>query len=637
MLSIGASCDGELIGPASDPLLGSDGGVIDSAFGGRDGGLPRWDREKRPPDLKKAKPDQKRPRDLGKPKPDIKKPKKDQFVPKKDKFVPKKDQFVPKKDKFVPKKDKFVPKPDQGNPPPTGGTVYYVRPNGGTSSQCTGKVNAPYPGSGSGKPCAFAHPFWAMPPGKTPILKSGDTLFIAAGSYRMGYGASGATQNKNTCDKWYPWGCVMPKIPSGKSKSAPTRILGEGWDKGCKAPPELWGAERAWRIFDLRGSSNVEIACFDVTDHSDCIDSHTGGLACKKSSYPYGAWTMIGIQAEDSSEVKLKDLDIHGFAHVGIWAGRLSNWTLERVRIAGNGWVGWDGDLSQSKGSSNSGQMTFKSVTIEWNGCSETYPGKKNKGCWAQSANGYGDGLGTAATAGNWLFEDCKILYNTSDGLDLLYHDKGGSVTIRRMHAEGNAGNQVKVTGNTTIENSLIVGNCSYFNGKSFTYKVDPCRSLGNPVSIEFQKGTKAVLVNSTIKGESDVLLESGVRNSSCNGTESYTVINNIFIGDTDYYQPFEKTNLFYQQGCGGLKLSGDYNIHYNLKTACPKVGNNDLCTNPKLGSIAKNSFKPTPQSGSPAINSGKAVGGVVPKNDLYKKSRPCGGKVDRGAIEVCP
>ena len=42
----------------------------------------------------------------------------------------------------------------------------------------------------------------------------------------------------------------------------------------------------------------------------------------------------------------LADLDIHGLAAAGVHAGRLTDWTVERARIAGNGWVGWDGDIA---------------------------------------------------------------------------------------------------------------------------------------------------------------------------------------------------------------------------------------------------------------------------------------------------
>ena len=616
-LAAGA-CTGELVGPASD-----DGGQaedlnhevdaqqVDSVGSQGDGSTPNKD---------------------------SKSTSKDQAAPKLDKAAPKLDKAAPKLDKAAPKPDQAVIKPDIGSPPPTSGTIYYVRTKGGTSTQCTGKVNTDYPGSGSGKPCAFSHPFFAMPPGKTPLLKGGDTLLIASGAYRMGYGAPGATVNPNTCGKSYPWACVMPAIPSGKSKSAPTRILGEGWDSGCKNPPELYGVERAYRVLDLRGRSHVELGCLEVTDRSKCIDGHQlSSMRCNRTSYPYGDWANVGLVAEDSKEIILRDLDIHGLGHTGIWGGRLTNWTLERVRIATNGWVGWDGDLSQSKGSSNSGVITFKSVVVEYNGCGETYPGGKPTGCWAQSAGGYGDGLGTATTAGDWVIEDSTFRYNTSDGLDLLYHDKGGKVTVRRTRLEGNAGNQLKVTGHATLENLTVIGNCTYFTGKSFTHKVDPCRALGNPVSVEFQAGTKTTLVNSTIYGMTDVLLESGVRNSSCNGSESYTAVNNIFIGDTDYFQPWEKTNFFYQQGCGSLKVTGDYNVFWNMKTACPKLGSHDTCADPKLTAHLSTPANVTPKTGSLAINTGKAVGGLVPNLDGTRNKRPCGGGVERGSVEVCP
>ena len=35
-------------------------------------------------------------------------------------------------------------------------TIWYVRGDGGTTIQCTGKTNAMYPGSGTGRPCAYA-------------------------------------------------------------------------------------------------------------------------------------------------------------------------------------------------------------------------------------------------------------------------------------------------------------------------------------------------------------------------------------------------------------------------------------------------------------------------------------------------
>src|SRR5436190_16201428 len=58
--------------------------------------------------------------------------------------------------------------------------TYYVRTDGGSATQCTGLVDAPYPGTGTGLSCAFSHPFWAIAPiGNNPSkMVGGDTLII---------------------------------------------------------------------------------------------------------------------------------------------------------------------------------------------------------------------------------------------------------------------------------------------------------------------------------------------------------------------------------------------------------------------------------------------------------------------------
>ena len=240
-----------------------------------------------------------------------------------------------------------------------------------------------------------------------------------------------------------------------------------GWDQGCSDPPELWGAERPWQLISLDGTSNAVIGCLELTDHSGCVEHHENSqVRCERDIPPFGDWASDGIYAADSSNVTLKNLNIHGFASSGIRAGRISDWTVTDVRIAGNGWVGWEGDLDGDD--SNSGILHFKNWVVEWNGCSESYPGKMPDNCWAQTAGGYGDGVGTGATGGHWIIEDSVFRYNTSDGLDLLYARLPGSqIEIRRSMAYGNAGNQIKVNGPTLIENSLMVGNCGFFDGKA--------------------------------------------------------------------------------------------------------------------------------------------------------------------------
>src|SRR5205085_9819036 len=128
----------------------------------------------------------------------------------------------------------------------------------------------------------------------------------------------------------WPWDCYMRPIPSGPDPSHPTRILGKGWDTGCASPPQFWGNERVAQVISLAGSNNVEIQCLEITDHSDCQDG--GPKNCNRSTIPYGAWTDKGIFAQDSSNVLLKNVNIHGIAKQGVHAGRLKDWTLQNVQ-----------------------------------------------------------------------------------------------------------------------------------------------------------------------------------------------------------------------------------------------------------------------------------------------------------------
>jgi hypothetical protein len=518
---------------------------------------------------------------------------------------------------------------------PNSPTTWYVRPDGGSPEQCTGQADAPYPGSGSGQPCAWDHPFRALPPDDTPRIAGGDTLIIGSGSYRMGYGAHGA----DNCETDYPWDCIMPPLPSGPDAAHPTRLLGAGWDTGCPTPPELWGAERADHILNLAGSSHVEIACLEITDHAGCVEFHADpALACKRDAYPYGDWAADGLYAEDAADVTLRYLDIHGLAEAGVRAGRLTDWTVEDVRLAGNGWIGWEGDIDGDD--SNAGTLTFRHWTVEWNGCVETYPGGQPAGCWDENVGGYGDGVGTGATGGDWIIEDSAFLHNTSDGLDLLYHSEGGRIVLDRVRAEGNVGNQVKITGQAVITNSVLVGNCAFFDGQPFTYHIESCRAMGNTLEVAYTGGEQVTLVNSTLYGQGDGLVGGGPREpGQCNGSEAVTARNNVFLGDTDYFDPGDVTFLFYQEGCGDLKLDSDYNIAYTVKNLECGVdgeyvssGTHDLCQDPLLaGPLSGEAYGMMLTADSPAIDAGDDT--VCPAVDYLGLARPADGDGDGDVV----
>lgn len=397
-----------------------------------------------------------------------------------------------------------------------GPTTYYVRVDGGSAAQCTGATDTAYPGQGDRRACAWRHPFEALPPGGPARIAGGDTLIIDAGSYQIGRGAPGSDVLAKCSAEW-PWDCHPAPLPSGPAPDRPTRVLGAGWDRGCARPPELWGSERAATVLDLSGSSNVEVACLELTDHSSCIEFHDAGLQserCERDHFPYGAWAGDGINAADSAHVRLADLHIHGLAHDGVRAARIRDWTLERVRIVGNGWTGWNGDLGDA-GSSNSGQLIFRHVEIAWNGCGERWPGAERFGCWGQQEGGYGDGLGTGATSGDWLFEDIEVHHNTQDGLDLLHANADARISFRRVHAYANAGNQIKASGSLRVEDSVLDGDCAALARHGLPV-ADLCRAYGNTVSVNPAPHQRADVVNNDIRGQGDCLIEAGCRGEDC-------------------------------------------------------------------------------------------------------------------------
>ena len=353
--------------------------------------------------------------------------------------------------------------------------TWYVRQDGGSVRQCTGRHDAPYKG-GFMQPCAYNHPYYVTGwlNGQPRKMQGGDTLIIKRGSYPIGY-----DQRWEGCGKRFMYDCRPLPFPSG-TKENPTKIYGETYEQECPHPPELWGTNDVAQVLNLTGSDWIEIKCLEVTDHSSCIRVGLSDMYCN-TTYPAEKSGRVGLYAVDSDFVSIDHLNVHGMSVYGWYTGRLSHWTVTNSQINGNANAGWHADAAYPN-SANSGDFLLKNIQINWNGCGENYPegtspaeSDHQKGlylCSSQDQGGYSDGIGMGDTGGNYIIEDSEISYNAQDGVDFLHvtKDPPNSLIIRRSRMEGNSGSQLKTGASSVlVENNIIISNCGYLSNNGYT------------------------------------------------------------------------------------------------------------------------------------------------------------------------
>ncbi|GAB3094341.1 hypothetical protein [Lysobacter terrae] len=452
--------------------------------------------------------------------------------------------------------------------------VYYVRTDGGDAKECTGRADAAYPGKGSARACAWKSPAIALPQ-DAPRIAAGDVLLIAAGTY--------------------PIAKQLSPVPSGLSPAFPTRVIGKPGK-----PPKLVGIDGIYSVLSLEGSDNVELGNLEITDNSDCVYKHTSPqVACTNAM----AWARIGLYARASRDVWLHDLDIHGMAARGINAGGLRNWTMERIKLNRNGTAGWDGNVDHDgPGNSNSGRIVIRNIEVAWNGCGERVATREPWACWAQKTGGYGDGFGTADTGGQWLIEDGHFHHNTSDGLDLRYMDGADStsVTLRRIRAEANAGNQVKVKGNALIEDSVLVGYCSFFKNRFFMTDKDLCRADGSTLQLVLTGHDVVTVRRNTIAGEGAVQ----IGHSEGDESDQVVMLDNLVIGFPRFRDPA------LQSAFNGGKSPASKRFAGNAAWRVAKCPADTRCdANPQLANLTLAAFDARPgkastgKAGAPACH----------------------------------
>lgn len=497
-------------------------------------------------------------------------------------------------------------------------TTWYVRDGGGTATQCTGTTNAVYT-SGSAQPCAFNHPAWAIGSNGyngTPtsqLIQSGDTLYIDGDSdttpgtqanYMIGYGMP----NDSPCNTSGKYNCYLINLPAGSSGNQ-TSVIGTGTHR-----PQLWGVDQAYQILSAE-NDYITLNNLEITDHA-ALSYNNPVAPCISGSNPQAD----GIVASGNGGV-YTNLYIHGNCRYGFNGGAFGSATFTNLWVIGNGESGVQ--IGSGGTQSVTGILTFNQPIIEWNGCVEAYPltnaGIDNplnySNCSGQGTGGNGDGLAFGATgtenSGNWLvIGPGSISFNTQDGLDTLHGGgTGNGVTIDKMRFEGNAGQQVKITGTTeTMTNSIVIGDCGWWQGAvqstatGMSYSSgDACRSGGSSLRFQFGDSTAVTFYNNTIVTNA-IGLEAN-NSSSCSGS-TITSKNNIIVGG--YTWPDDTTwngaggnsmtTATYNDGSDGngsgtcgqsFVWSEDYNIIIGNKNSNSKCsGSHDQCgTNPSFAS----------------------------------------------------
>lgn len=533
-------------------------------------------------------------------------------------------------------------------------TDYYVRVTStGTTTTCNGQADVDYDGSGTGEACAYAHPAWAIgATGTSGVLTNGDRLLIGPGSYMIGYGMP----NTSGCSSSSPYDCLLDTIPSGVKIYGSNYLSCDNTSRTSK--PQLWGTQSVPYILNVDATSNVDIQCLDITDHSDC-GFRVGGNQCDESYPITETYGRVGIYGFGGSNLNFKNLDVHGLSYYGLQIGGFNGYTRDYVRIAGNHFANVEGDRAGHANTSFSGTITITNSQNRYAGCTEAYPPNATFAhadyvdCTDQNASGYGDGEGTYQTGGNWVIKNSDWSWSTSDGLDLLYHTSG-NVSIDKSRFEGNNGNSLKVVAtNLDITNSVSISNCSYLydNSKVFnTGTWSSCRANGG-LTVTPMLGSVINLFNNTIVsathtgGSAAVEVSgntgAGVNTSTCNGTEDWNFSNNI------YYSPNAAWTLYYNDlggvaaGCTTALNSAvtDHSIIYNFQSnPCPGGTGNLCATNPIFvatpsASSNDNLTKIYLQSGSPARGAGTSGNSFWNTSTDYN-SYPQNSPVDIGALQ---
>jgi hypothetical protein len=479
---------------------------------------------------------------------------------------------------------------------PVSYTTWYIRPDGGTrydgnvpSGQCNGKYDAPYPGTGVDRNCAFNdfRYLWDDDSGKIGqrawVISGGDTVVVRGchalpgqvnasdPDCRIGWDAPTGTAPNDWCYGVGNNGCYNPPIPAGTA-SQPTRILGACAYGTYSCSPvgksypftdnltQLFcGFGLTW-CFNLESTSHVEIEGIELTTHNQHYNGTawsgncaygTGApsypVACA-SSQPLDDYAQNGFLFNASStNVTLQDVYVHGFNSSGFFGPIGAGIVLNRVTDSFNAFSGWNFDDGYDDPDGSAATLSLTYFWVEGNGCYEQYPIVNTtfpaRACYDSNSGGFGDALsGQDTTLDALTCSHCTILYNTKDGY-IGPHTQVVHEAVTDSYWYGNMGAAVKwgSTQNSTVlfANNFVATNClrmdtaipgaaQNFNqstGLGGSYLTNFCRAGGNG----FAMLTRANSTND-FYGNSIVSANATVVDSNC----GYYSQGNVFNQETD-------------------------------------------------------------------------------------------------------
>lgn len=473
------------------------------------------------------------------------------------------------------------------------------------------------------------------------IIAGGDRVIIKQGDYTMGADAFGLPGNcfADSAD------CYMPTIPSGTA-SRHTKILGENF-ASCPNPSYMPKVRLSYGSFigiNTTDSQFVDIQCMQITDNA----GWGGGSFVTTPPCPGGyvdCGGNFGIkQSGLTDNVNYIDIFDHGLTEAINGPTGSSNVVANRFVAQGNTGAGIDMD-DHPFGLGNvsvAGGLQLRNSIIQFAGCLEEWPivhAYPYIECRDQSTGGYGDGLGTASTSGDWIFDNVIWFANFQDGLDLL-HSGMHTLSVTNSQSIANDGQAYKIGSGATVifrQNYANV-NCARIlhvfgdePASAIVPGVSPCRAGGDGLLFSFTNQGIYSVQSNFMTGYNATMFDLACTGGWDFCPNANTIFqNNIVKGYSSTFDGssgalpglFFLGNASMPGSLGTAWATSTNNLYYDVRS-CPTLSTNETCNtanpmfpgqpaSPIVAVTSLDNYNYAISSSSPAKYAGIAYSGIA-------------------------